>query len=100
MNGDIMVFNDKFHIHTIFMGEPIHAMRFGMYGREEGCLIINSAIGGIHVKILQRQANLSMSSIKPGPPPEQDIPLNVPKKTKLFLELQQREQEQSAAMHR
>ncbi len=36
----------------------------------------------------------------PGPPPEQDIPLNVPKKTKLFVELTQRERDQAVEMHK
>ena len=36
----------------------------------------------------------------PGPPPEQDIPLNVPKKTKLYVEQTQRERDQATEMHR
>lgn len=98
--GDIMMFNDKHHIDTISLKEPVYAMKYGIFGREEGCLIINTASGGIFVKILQRQCNLNTSSIKPGPPIEQDIPLNVPKKTKLFLELVNREREQGPQMHR
>ena len=35
-----------------------------------------------------------------GPPPEQDIPLPVPKKTKLYVEQTQREREQCIDMHR
>jgi len=62
-------------------------MIYGVFGREEGCLILNYKSGGLSAKILQRQANLNTSSSKPGAPPEQDIPLNVPKKTKLFVEL-------------
>lgn len=63
-------------------------------------MIINTQSGGLHIKILKRQANLKVSSQRPGPPIEQDIPLNVPKKTKLFLELQQREKEQCIKMHK
>lgn len=40
------------------------------------------------------------SSQRPGPPIEQDIPLNIPKKTKLFVELQQREIDQGIKIHR
>jgi hypothetical protein len=36
----------------------------------------------------------------PGPPPEQDIPLNVPKKTKLYVEQTQRKRDQATEMHR
>jgi Bardet-Biedl syndrome 1 protein len=69
-NGEIMMFNDKHHIDTISMNEPVHAMKFGIFGREEGCLIVNTASGGIFVKILQRQSNFNSSSIRPGPPVE------------------------------
>ena len=68
-------------------------MIYGVFGREEGCLILNYKSGGLAAKILQRQANLTTPSQKPGAPPEQDIPLNVPKKTKLFVELTKRERE-------
>jgi Bardet-Biedl syndrome 1 protein len=71
-------------------------MQYGIFGREEGCLILNGRSGGISVKILQRQANLQATH-KPGPPPEQDIPLNIPKKTKLFIELSQRERDNSSS---
>jgi hypothetical protein len=35
-----------------------------------------------------------------GPPPEQDIPLAVPKKTKLYVEQTQREREMASEIHR
>lgn len=98
--GEIRMFNDKYHIDTITVGETINAMKFGTFGREEGCLVINTASGGLQAKVLQRQANLNGTSQRPGPPIEQDIPLNVPKKTKLFLELTQREKDQGVKMHR
>lgn len=58
-------------------------------------MILNTKSGGIQAKILQRQANLSATH-KPGPPPEQDIPLNIPKKTKLFIDLATRERDNAA----
>ena len=70
-----------------------NGIAFGIFGREEGCLVINHHSGGMQAKILQRQAKLTTSSIRPGPPPEQDIPLKVPQKTTLFVELTQRERE-------
>ena len=53
-NGEIRMFNDKFHIDTISLGEPIYGLKFGVFGREEGCLLINTASGGLHTKIIQR----------------------------------------------
>jgi len=51
-NGEIRIFNDKHHVDTINVDEPIHGLKFGVFGREEGCLIINTASGGLHAKIL------------------------------------------------
>merc|ERR1712176_1169335 len=41
-----------------------------------------------------------VSTTTPGPPPEQDIPLDVPKKTKLYVEQTSRERDQAIDMHR
>jgi Bardet-Biedl syndrome 1 protein len=70
-------------------------MRFGPYGREEASLVLAYKSGAITIKMLQRQADLEVQSTIPGPPPEQDIPLNVPKKTKLYVEQTQRERDQA-----
>jgi len=50
--------------------------------------------------MLQRLADLDNSSHAPGPPAEQDVPLSIPKKTKLYVEQTQREREQATEMHR
>ena len=51
-------------------------------------------------QILSRNSNFNKAGIDGGPPPEQDIPLNIPKKTKLYVEQTQREKEQCVDMHR
>lgn len=110
-NGEVRLYSDKYLITTIkndvrlgfvnpLVQDIVTAMTFGVYGREEGCLLMNYKSGGLAAKILQRQANLQASTLKPGPPPEQDIPLNVPKKTKVFVDLTTREKESSVSMHR
>lgn len=75
--------------------ENVTAMRFGPYGREEAALVLAYKSGALTIKMLQRQADLEVQSAAPGPPPEQDIPLNVPKKTKLYVEQTQRERDQA-----
>ena len=52
--GEIRMFNDKYHIDTINVGETIYGMTFGIFGREEGCLLINTASGALQAKIIQR----------------------------------------------
>jgi Bardet-Biedl syndrome 1 protein len=50
--------------------------------------------------LYERVGGFQASGAAAGPPPEQDIPLNVPKKTKLYVEQTQREREQAVDMHR
>merc|ERR1719262_1145653 len=63
-------------------------------------MVLSFKSGALMVNILQRNANLEQSSAAAGPPPEQDIPLDVPKKTKLYVEQTSREREQAVDMHR
>jgi len=77
-NGEIRMYHDKNLITTINNEDIVKGIVYGVFGREEGCLVTNHKSGCLQAKILQRQANLKVSSIKPGPPPEQDMPLKVP----------------------
>jgi Bardet-Biedl syndrome 1 protein len=85
-NGEIRMYNDKFLISTIKTDDVILGMRFGIFGREEGSLVLNFKNGGISVKMLQRRANLETTSQIP----EQKGFLKI----KLFAELTQRERDQ------
>ncbi len=87
-------------IATIKSDDVVTAMRFGSYGREDAALVLTYRSGALTIKMLQRQAKLDVGTTPPGPPPEQDIPLNVPKKTKLYVEQTQRERDQAIDMHR
>jgi Bardet-Biedl syndrome 1 protein len=105
-NGEVRLYNKKYLIHTLTPAtspgvypESVAAMRFGAYGREEAALILCYKSGGLTIKMLQRQADLEAQNLAPGPPPEQDIPLNVPKKTKLYVEQTQRERDQAVGQN-
>merc|ERR1719247_4080575 len=99
-NGEVRLYNGKHLISTIKTDDVVAGMRLAPFGREEGALIMSFKSGSLMVKILQRNANLDVSSAAPGPPAEQDIPLDVPKKTKLYVEQTSREREQAIDMHR
>jgi len=99
-NGEVRLYNEKHLIATLQIGEPLTALRFGSYGREESALICIGASGSLTIKMMQRQADLDASTAPAGPPPEQDVPLSIPKKTKLYVEQTQREREQATEMHR
>jgi Bardet-Biedl syndrome 1 protein len=99
-NGEVRVYNGKFLVHTLVTGDPVASVRFGGYGREDNTLVVVHRSGALTVKMLTRTATLEASTEAPGPPPEQDMPLNVPKKTKLYVDQTQREREHATEMHR
>jgi len=99
-NGEVRLYNGKHLICTSKTNDVVTGIKLGTFGREEGSMVLSFKSGALMVKILQRNANLDVSSTTPGPPPEQDIPLDVPKKTKLYVEQTSREREQAIDMHR
>jgi len=100
LNGEVRLYNVNHLVATLQVQEPITALRFGYYGREESAMIAVGRSGSLTIKFVQRTADLDVSSHPPGPPPEQDVPLSIPKKTKLYVEQTQREREQATEMHR
>eukprot|EP00403_Amphidinium_massartii_P031176 CAMPEP_0178386438 /NCGR_PEP_ID=MMETSP0689_2-20121128/8560_1 /TAXON_ID=160604 /ORGANISM="Amphidinium massartii, Strain CS-259" /LENGTH=599 /DNA_ID=CAMNT_0020006775 /DNA_START=42 /DNA_END=1838 /DNA_ORIENTATION=- len=99
-NGEVKLYNGKHLICTVKTTDVITGVKLGTFGREEGSMVLSFKSGALMVKILQRSANLEVSNTTPGPPPEQDIPLDVPKKTKLYVEQTSRERDQAIDMHR
>lgn len=51
---------------TIKTNDVVTAMRFGAYGREEASLILAYKSGALTIKMLQRMADLEVSSAPPG----------------------------------
>uniref|UniRef100_A0A7S1IQI7 Bardet-Biedl syndrome 1 N-terminal domain-containing protein n=1 Tax=Eutreptiella gymnastica TaxID=73025 RepID=A0A7S1IQI7_9EUGL len=100
-NGEIRVYNAKSLIHTLQTNDIITGLKFGKYAREDNTLVIAYRSGTIHIKMLPRLASLEATKGQnAGPPPEQNIPIRVPKKTRLYIEQTQREKEFGTEMHR
>ena len=96
----VRLYNEKSLVYSLHYRLPVSCFRFGPFGREDCALCLVHSNGALSVNILKRQARLDGPSATAGPPAEQDIPLNVPKKTKLYVEQTQRERDQSTEMHR
>ncbi|TMW68472.1 hypothetical protein Poli38472_005940 [Pythium oligandrum] len=99
-NGDVVLYNENIKICTLNTDSSLTGMVFGQYGREDASLVLVQKGGALSLKILKRTASLEAISEAAGPPPEQDIPLNIPKKTKLYVEQTQRERDHATEMHR
>ena len=68
-------------------------MRFGQFGREDGSLITVNSNGALKVQLLRRVAKFNEKEVLAGAPPEQSVRLNIPKKTKLYVDQTVRERE-------
>lgn len=55
--------------------------------------------GGLVIKILKRNATFEEKDLSGGPPSAQNTRLNVPKKTKLFVDQTMRERENAISMY-
>jgi len=97
-SGEIRVYSDTSLVNT-YHGEEVVGLRFGTFGREEGALITTHSSGGIRALLLPRQVSLEAQG-QQGPPPEQDIPLTIPRKSQLYIEQSTREIESCIDMHR
>ena len=99
-NGEVRLYKEKFLLSTLQVDGPVTAMQFGRFGREESSLILVTRAGGMYVKILKRTASFEEKDTISGPPPAQSVKLNIPKKTKLFVDQSLRERENGTSMHR
>ena len=86
-------------------------MTFGRFGREENALVMITVGGGLIIQILKRTAQFaqveqssilsgSFSHASGGSIDKKPKKLDVPKKTKLYVDQTLRERENSVAMHR
>jgi Bardet-Biedl syndrome 1 protein len=82
--------------------ETVVGAAFGQYGREANALALVSRSGALSVLMLRRSADLAAPPPRaPGAaPPEQDVPLAIPKKTRLALEQGARERDAAVDVHR
>ena len=103
-NGEIRVYNEIMLTSITRMNEPIRAMKFGRFGREDNTLAVTTSSGALDIKILARAAKLdptvATAKLLQEQVPEQDVPLNIPKKTRVYVEQTKREREKASEMHR
>jgi len=72
---------------TINMKSKIMGMYLGKFGREDGCLITTTIEGSIEARILSRRWKYKENQ------EESESALIVPKKTKIFVEMMNREKD-------
>lgn len=101
ISGDIYLYQDTQKIYSFRVFAPVISMVFGQYGREDNTLIIIHGQGQMTIKMWSRNTNPEQFTQNiSGPPAEQNIPIPIPKKTKIFLEQTVREKENAREIHR
>ncbi|XGW23354.1 hypothetical protein V3C99_005526 [Haemonchus contortus] len=84
------------HLHLLDimkLDRPLSWMKFGPFGREEGALIVGTKDGGLLVKLFRRKASLDEKIDLNPQTKAYNIKLNIPKKTKIFIDQTVRERE-------
>jgi len=100
-NKELRLYKDKFLINTTIVEDQVSMMRFGKYDREDSSLIVIGKTGCLSIYILKRNVDLSEGKENvSGPPPQQYQKLNVPRKTKTFVDQTLRERDNGTTMHR
>ncbi|KAM4617230.1 BBSome complex member BBS1 [Discoglossus pictus] len=99
-NLEVHLYRDKNLLSVISTPDIVTSLCFGRYGREDDTLVMTTKGGGLIIKILKRTAQFEDKDMAPGPPTGQSVKLNVPKKTKLYVDQTLRERENAVAMHR
>ncbi|XP_044618557.2 BBSome complex member BBS1 isoform X3 [Equus asinus] len=99
-NGEVRIYHDKALLNVIRTPDAVTSLCFGRYGREDNTLIVTTRGGGLIIKILKRTAVFAEGAGEVGPPPAQAMKLNVPRKTRLYVDQTLREREAGTAMHR
>ncbi|XP_055628278.1 Bardet-Biedl syndrome 1 protein homolog isoform X2 [Toxorhynchites rutilus septentrionalis] len=100
--GLVQFYCQKKLVDQFYAPETVTALKFGRLGREEHVLILVTSDGSLIVKILKRTAEFpTTDNIYDMKTSNEEAPgsLQIPKKTKIFVEQTLREKEHAAAIH-
>lgn len=54
LSAQVRMYNERSLLHTISLGEPVTAIKFGLFSRESNSLVMVTRRGSLHVRILKR----------------------------------------------
>ena len=94
--GEVQVYVDKTLVDVIVTEDLVTSMKFGRFGREADSLVMIANSGMLMVKMLKRTAQLNEKLTAANAKDSQK--LEIPRKTKLFLDNVAREKEFSKGL--
>ena len=101
LKQELRIYNDRMLVYKLATDDVISHIKFGTYGRQDGCLIVFFDGKGFEVKIVHRLFNPNSKLERD--PLETDIGDNripVPKKSTVFQAECEAEKEEASSMHR
>ncbi|GMR54005.1 hypothetical protein PMAYCL1PPCAC_24200, partial [Pristionchus mayeri] len=96
---EICMYNENSLVDTLKIDSDIKWIKFGAFGREEAALIIGTKSGGIIVKLFRRMAVLTDIAEISAPRLAHNYKLDIPRRTKLYIDQAQRERDNPVHMH-
>eukprot|EP00730_Choanoeca_flexa_P019287 TRINITY_DN9416_c0_g1_i5.p1 TRINITY_DN9416_c0_g1~~TRINITY_DN9416_c0_g1_i5.p1 ORF type:complete len:606 (+),score=153.65 TRINITY_DN9416_c0_g1_i5:125-1942(+) len=99
-DGTIHLYNDTTLLDVISTDFPVSAITFGHVWRGSYVLAAVGHGGELTLKRVVKGAEFEPRKVAQGAPPEQNIRINVPSKTQLYVDQTQRERDNAIAMHR
>lgn len=100
-NKQVVLYHDKHRVDTIETDDVVTAMKFGRFGREECTLVMVTRNGSIAIRILKRTAKFYAKEVNADTSGHSAVTkLNIPKKTKLFVDQTMRERDESTSESR
>lgn len=103
--GLLQLYNGRQMVDVIKAPQTVSGVVFGRFGQEENALIMFTVDGSLMVKILKRTAHFNLqgsasNTVSVAPGTAQQVKLQIPKKTRLFLDQTMRERDNCIMMHR
>ncbi|VDL71825.1 unnamed protein product [Nippostrongylus brasiliensis] len=93
LETQVRLYTHNHLLDIIRLERPLSWIKFGQYGREEGALIIGTKEGGLLIKLFRRKASLEERIDLVAAPKAYNIKLNIPKKSKIFIDQTVRERD-------
>ena len=100
LNKEVRIYVKQHLMSVITMEDALMSIHFGCIGRETHALVGVTVNGGCVVKYLKQTAALDPILDENGPPASQDLPLPLPRKTKMYAESIERESKDAAIMYK
>ena len=96
-NKEVRIYREQKLVHIITFNENIFGMKTGRFGVTEDCVCFLTYSGALQVKAFAKDAPLSSLNYV-DEKEKNEVPLKVPKKTPLYLDMVEREKENCSEM--